>query len=303
MTDRLVSPLASGGAGHEFEYDVATLLLSRMLRGAHLPVGSELPVARIGLQQRNSGFRFDDIVAFADPAGTAASVQIQVKLGIRPTASDPDFIEVMQAAHAVCLDHTDEIANGSMKLALAAPGPVKGLTDLTTLTDMARAHVQHETYVELLRPLVTKAELRNRYDHVTEAVSRATGIRQEGAIDEAAHRILSALHIWQVDLGRDWRAELDGLTPVASGSGTTPADLLQHLRGLAGEFGPRGGVVDAGHLRVTLHDRFGIRLAEPGEEPRPPPGITVNNYGSAPSFVAGGDQNFHGGMSFNEQSK
>ena len=43
---------ATGGAGTIFEYRVAAIMFSRLLRGAHIPVGIRLPLARVGLQQR-----------------------------------------------------------------------------------------------------------------------------------------------------------------------------------------------------------------------------------------------------------
>lgn len=55
MTERLVSTQASSGAGTIFEYRVAAIMLGRLLRGAHVPVGTAQPLARVGLQRRNAG--------------------------------------------------------------------------------------------------------------------------------------------------------------------------------------------------------------------------------------------------------
>jgi hypothetical protein len=41
------SPLSTGGAGVIFEYDVAAILMSRLLRGASVPAGIHGPVARV----------------------------------------------------------------------------------------------------------------------------------------------------------------------------------------------------------------------------------------------------------------
>ena len=49
-----VSPAASGGAGTLFEYRVAAIMLTHLLRGTH-PPGLLLPVLGIGLQQRVRG--------------------------------------------------------------------------------------------------------------------------------------------------------------------------------------------------------------------------------------------------------
>jgi hypothetical protein len=69
-------------------------MLSRMIRGAHMPVGFQLPVARVAFQQRNRGFPFDDIVAFTAVSQEAKCIQIQVKENINLTGADPKFIEL-----------------------------------------------------------------------------------------------------------------------------------------------------------------------------------------------------------------
>src|SRR5215472_17608318 len=82
VTDRLVPTHATGGAGVIFEYRVAGIMLSRLLRGAHVPVGTAQPLIRLGLQRRNAGYPLDDIVAHALPregSSTAPIIQIQVK--------------------------------------------------------------------------------------------------------------------------------------------------------------------------------------------------------------------------------
>src|ERR1700733_14813828 len=53
MADRPVSTKATGVSGIIFEYRVAGIMLSRMITGAHMPVGFQLPVARVAFQQRN----------------------------------------------------------------------------------------------------------------------------------------------------------------------------------------------------------------------------------------------------------
>ena len=67
------SPLSTGGAGGIFEYDVAAILMSRLLRGASVPVGIHGPVARVAFQQSNEGYPLDNVVAWghADPPAIA----------------------------------------------------------------------------------------------------------------------------------------------------------------------------------------------------------------------------------------
>src|SRR5690349_15236803 len=94
------SPLSTGGAGVIFEYDVAAILMSRLLRGGSVPVGIHEPVARVAFQQGNEGCPLDDVVAYAqaDPPAIAPSIQIQVKRRVKVTGGDAEFIKVMAAA-------------------------------------------------------------------------------------------------------------------------------------------------------------------------------------------------------------
>ena len=70
MAGNLSSPASSGGAGTNFEYDVAAILLSRLLRGADIPVGLHVPVAKVAFQQGNEGFPLD----LSSPGGRKTQV-------------------------------------------------------------------------------------------------------------------------------------------------------------------------------------------------------------------------------------
>jgi hypothetical protein len=123
MAERLTSPQATGGAGVIFEYRVAGLMLSRLLRGAHVPVGTEQPLLRVGLQQRNAGYPLDDIVAQTLPregSPVAPIIRIQVKKSLRIATQDEDaaFVKVMAAAIEVCRKHTAEVEAGALLIRL-----------------------------------------------------------------------------------------------------------------------------------------------------------------------------------------
>src|SRR5215471_17775648 len=122
VAGRPSSPLSTGGAGVIFEYDVAAILMSRLLRGASIPVGIHGPVARVAFQQGNEGYPLDDVVVYghADPPAVAPSIQIQVKRQIKATAGDTDFIKVMAAAVAACAGQPEKIISRRLLFGLAA---------------------------------------------------------------------------------------------------------------------------------------------------------------------------------------
>ncbi|MGW4411383.1 hypothetical protein ACWEJ6_45655 [Nonomuraea sp. NPDC004702] len=302
MNDRLSSPKATGGAGTIFEYQFAAIMLSRLLRGAHVPIAIQLPLDRVGLQQQVTGHPFDDLVAYARPAPTGPRIQIQVKQKIHIRGKDEDFIKVMAAALRAVRDKEAEIADGALRLGLVAGGPVNDLAELREVTEMARTVPDHQSLHALLGEYVTSGRIRDRHAHVVAAVASAAAAQEEDEAAALAHRVLGALHVWQVDLGpdgRDTRSEMDQLEAGFAGQ-VNAVDLFAHLSDLAQEYGPRAGQIDAPSLRRVLRSRFGLQLVQDGRESTDPAPdenkkttkISVTTKGSGPTWVAE-TQTFH----------
>jgi hypothetical protein len=125
MAGQLTSPQATGGAGTIFEYRVAAVMLSRLIRGAPAPVGFQLPIFRVGFQQRNAGYLLDDIVAHAMPreGSPAPCIQFQVKKRIGITAHNHEFREVVAAAVETCRLHEDGISSSDSRSGSRPPTP------------------------------------------------------------------------------------------------------------------------------------------------------------------------------------
>jgi hypothetical protein len=266
VADRLSSPLSTGGAGENYEYDVAAVWLSRLLRGVNVPVGIHAPLVRVAFQQSNEGYPLDDVVAWghADPPAEEPCIQVQVKRSVKATAGDAEFIKVMRQAVAACDGQPGQIAERRLLFGLAAR-PVRGayLDELTELTECARSHDRPETFERLLREGVTGKPLRDTFTDVSAAIAVAAGAAETRAVSLLTHQILRALYVWQVEQGadgRDWRHETDGLADLAAEAGKTPTDIMDRLRGIAVAFGPRSGNVNADHVRQQL-TRFGIYLS------------------------------------------
>lgn len=295
MVELLTSPQATGGAGVIFEYRVAAIMLSRLIRGATVPVGTQLPLFRVGFQQRNSGYALDDIVAHSLPRGNspAPRIQFQAKKRIGITAQDREFRRVMAAAVATYRDHADEIERGHLLLGLAAgesAADPADLDDLMHLTEMARAQDEFEAFKLQIRKGVTREKRRRLYDNVSTAVGAGAVTDDVMVIDHLSHQILASLHVWHVladDDGKDWREELDGLSNIATPTGLAAPDLMGHLYNLAAFFDKHGGLVSAFHVQRQLLSLFGVDLALPGRSLGPQiPGINVASYGNGPVFVA-----------------
>jgi hypothetical protein len=249
-----------------FEFEVAAILMGRLLRGRSVPVGMHEPVVRVAFQQSNEGYPLDDVVAHgpATSLGIAPSIQIQVKRGVKATAGDTEFIKVLAAAAAACGERAEDPPPSGYLLGLAARRRDSDhLDELRELTDIARAHERSETFQNQFRAGITGKPIRDRLDEVSAAVATASGTQGVMAVRQITHQILRTLHVWSVEEGpdgRDWRAELDGLTELAADAGKSPADIMAHLYAIAGRFGPRSGNVDADHVRRELA-RLGVYLS------------------------------------------
>jgi hypothetical protein len=286
MTERLVSTQATSGAGTIFEYRVAAVMLGRLLRGAHVPVGTAQPLMRVGLQRRNAGYPLDDIVAHTSPreaSSAAPTIQIQVKVSLPIATKDKDaaLVKVMTAALSACRIHRAEVRTGAMLLGLAIgedPGEI--LPDLGYLAEKAHGHVDPESFEEQFRPGAVSRKRRTLYGNVSAAVATAAETDDPMLILSLVHEVLGALRIWHASVGHDgitWRSELDALADTAKGAGLTASDLLNDLCMLAEAFAEHGGLVDAAHVRRELLSRYGIDLSAPsaGRHDRSG-GLTVN---------------------------
>jgi hypothetical protein len=290
MAGHLSSPISTGCGGVIFEYDVAAILMSRLLRGVSVPVGIHGPVARVAFQQSNEGYPLDDVVvhAHAEPPAFAPSIQIQVKRSLSATAANADFVKVMVAATQACGGQPEQFAARQLLLGLAVRRTgAEHLDELAELTDRARAHEAPRTFQNLFRAGITGKPLRDRYEAVSAAIATAAGNPGADAASQLIHQILRALHVWQVEEGpdgRDWRAELDGLADLAAEAGKSPSDIMGHLLVIAGQFGPCSGNVGAQDLRGELA-RFGVYLpaARTGIK-RPASHTTINASGNSTVF-------------------
>jgi hypothetical protein len=255
---KVVSPQATGGLGHIFEYRVAAVMLAHLLCQTR-PPGLQVPATRIGLQQRAMGYDLDDIVVHAERG--PVSTQFQVKRSVTITPSDAEFLDVVGQALKVLDEHADEVARGEIALGLIAEGDVDALAELSSLTEeWAQQHAHHETFNQPFVPGVVREPLKSRLTHVERTVEKAIagGAPDLGGAKRATHLLLSALHVWCPtvrDEGADLRKVLDQLDPIANEYGVTAVDLFGHLEALAKGSGPAAGVVDAEWIRRRLHRR------------------------------------------------
>src|SRR5215469_1848909 len=195
MAERLVSTQATSGAGTIFEYRVAAIVLGRLLRGAHVPVGTAQPLAKVGLQRRNAGYPLDDIVAHTLPreaSPVAPTIQIQVKVSLPIATKDKEaaFVKVMTAALDACRENRAEVRAGAMLLGLVVgedPGGV--LPDLAYLAEKARGHTSPESFDEQFHPGAVSSKRRVLYANVSAAVATAAVADDPSLVLDMVHEV------------------------------------------------------------------------------------------------------------------
>lgn len=256
-----VSPKSTGGMGTNYEYRVATVALAMLLSEGHMPFSVDLPLAQVCLQQRNAGYHLDDLVLMS-PADRRVVVQAQVKKSLTVTGSSRELIDVLGQANRACEANAEAIARGEMMLGVIAEGNASHLAQLKDLTEMIRHLSDVGAVHQQIREKATGEPLRKRYRHVLTAMEAVVTGSPE-AVEEAARRVLSALHVWIADAGpggREERAALDSLREVTLPEGMYPAQLLGHIYEIATEYGPRAAQVDRDHLIRTIKKRTGVTI-------------------------------------------
>lgn len=286
MAGRPVSPESTAGAGTFFELRVGAIVLSRMIRGGVVPVGPQLGISEAGFQQRNAGYKLDDIVIHSQPrAGEtdAPVVQVQVKKNLALTAGNEAFSQVMNASVRAYRDSPEEFENGHQLLCLAADESSHNLVEFGQLCDRARGTGGEDSLQPQIQPYALGKAQRDVYDHVRSAVGAVAGSGNETVIDRLTYQILASMHVWPVapwDNGRDWRTELDLIGAITSGAGVTSSEMLGNLRDLSESFAKSGGKVAPAHVQRRLQSDYGITIRLASQRPDShAPGFTAIQLG------------------------
>jgi hypothetical protein len=259
----LSSPFASGGAGTLFEYRVAAIVFGHLLSQTLTP-GLQVPVVEVGLQQRVRGHLLDDVVVYAE--GRTPYTEFQVKRTLKVTASDSQFVDVLEQALHVLAEKEDLVASGKLALGVVARENA-AMNELEELAEWAQGHAKHDTFFEMFVPKVVDEKYRTRLQHVEGAVAAAIarGAPDLGGAKRATHAFLAALHVWPAkvsDNGLDFKSILDCLQPIAEQYETTALSLFGDLAALAQNWGPVGLVVDAEWVTRRLHRRGLKRISD-----------------------------------------
>jgi len=301
MADRPVSPDSTAGSGTFFELRVGAIVLSRMIRGGVVPVGPELVIAEAGFQQRNAGYKLDDIVIHsrsADGEAGAPVTQIQVKKNLALTAGNEAFSQFIDASVRAYRESPEEFENGHQLLCLATEESTDKLREFSQLCERARDTGDENSLQPQIQPHALGKAQREVYGHVRSAIGAVSGSSSEPVIDRLTYQVLASMRVWPVapwDDGRDWRFELDLIKTIASEAGVPSSAMLDILRDLSESFAKNGGKVNSAHVQRRLQSDHGlkVKLPSPRPEARASQAIGIQ-FGDGIMNVAGQQTNhFH----------
>lgn len=265
------SPEGTGGAGTFFECRVAAVELGALL--CRIPVeGLEGPPTEIRLQQGDTGFPLDDVIAVDRSGPFPFVVEKQVKRTLRIAPSEEPWRKTVSQCLQSLHQHGPEIDARRRLLGVVATGPVRDLEELAKLAKAADRPCVDDFRVELAVTGRRGESYHRMWRHLTSTVAQlmtapdGTGPALD-VVEETAFRIARRLVV-QIEPetgGATYRSLLGLLEAmvVDTQRGPGAADVFRRLTDIAAEYGPQGGVIDVRMLRDLLHARGAVLRADP----------------------------------------
>lgn len=245
------SPLATGGAGVDFETDVATSYLAALLLGAPARGAGGGATVRVALQRATQDAPLDDIVVeTATPAGPVR-LDLQVKQTFTFAPSDPELASVLQACWAT--SRRPEFASPASRFGVAiAHFPERVKAHYSRVPDWARTSASaEEFFTRISQPGVTSKDMRAFVENVASHLRAHAGSE---ASDDSLWRFFQRLVIIDYDFeqaaSRDRAFAIDALRHLVPGGEPAQAEtLFAALRGITRQVKLSGGSLTADELR------------------------------------------------------
>lgn len=265
------SPEGTGGAGTFYECRVAALDLGALV--CRIPVeGLEGPPTEIRLQQGDTGFPLDDVIAVDQSGPFPFVVEKQVKRTLKVAPSEEPWRKTVSQCLRSLHQHGPEIDARRRLLGVVATGPVRDLEELTKLAKAADRPCLDDFRAELAVTGRRGESYHRMWRHLTTTVAHLMtapgGTRPAlDCVEETAFRIARRLVV-QIEPetgGATYRSLLGLLeaTVVDTQRGPGATDVFRRLTDVAKEYGPQGGVIDVGMLRDLLHGRGAVLRTDP----------------------------------------
>lgn len=237
-------PFATGGGGTRFEYRVATLLVTDLLRGRFTE--HDGVVEALGLQSGPPGF--DDIeIRLQLIDGGHRTVYTQCRHRQPFSARDEKYAQLLTQARGILESDAESFASGERRLAIVVDHASPGCESMRDLCALARSC---ENFTDFEHSVAAHGgSVRRRWDH-------ALGV--SASIDaRALWETLAFLEVRAVDIdaetSRDYVEVINRLSEAWSTSNMRGAvNCANAIYAHVAEVGSRGGIVDIDTLKRHL---------------------------------------------------
>ncbi|WP_256726546.1 tetratricopeptide repeat protein [Streptomyces acidiscabies] len=281
---RGASSIGTGGGGTIYEYRVAALDLVALLCGVPVP---GLDVAPDTIRLQGSEFPLDDVIALNRKGPYELAVERQVKRTLEIAPSSEPWRKTMRQCLQSLESFGDEIDADRHRLGVTASGPLHGLEVLRSLAAYAAAQ---KSVDDLLRQLSNLGQDHRRlWRHLVDTV-RDLLVEGHAAVptrelaEQSAFRIARRLIVQvepteQISPRYPYLCSLLEDRVLRADTQHDAAAVYQMVEGLAQEWGPRAGAVDAAMLRNRLKARGVVLRGDPPARDRTASSRRVNLVG------------------------
>lgn len=262
--------ISTGGGGVVLELQYGAMLIAALLTGDQLPeLGDRATPLSVRFQALEYRPVDDFLVVGRTPDGAERRVSIGVRRAPKFAGRDRKTARLLAGYVRVVGRHWDEVREGRWRLALVTASRSTATTEVSDLTQAARAAGSEQKFRhDVAQPHGKRKELRGRLRHVDELVrvAAAEAGTEPAAVEveELTWRLLSSLFVREVRLApegdtTDRTATVNRLRGATRDRTPEAADaLFARLYELSGRYGPAGALVTRESLS---RDLSGVPLA------------------------------------------
>jgi hypothetical protein len=260
------SPLATAGAGINFETDVGAVFLASLLLGGPARGAAGGSTVRVLFQRKASGAPLDDLQIETEGAGGRARLDLQIKLTFSFTRGDREFASVVNACWDTFVEPSFQRAPGNrFGVALGkASQRIKG--QVVRVPVWAQTSTSAAEFFDRIgTQRLASQEMRDFVEQVGDQVREHAGA---AATDEALWNFFRRLVIIDFDVeqesSRDRTFAIETLRSlVPEGSVEQASVLFDRLRAAVRDAGTAGGEYNAATLQERLMAESIAVLARP----------------------------------------
>jgi hypothetical protein len=258
------SPLATAGAGPDFEIDVGATYLVALLLGGMARGGSAGETVKVSFQRAALGAPLDDLVIEIESSAGRSRLDLQVKRTFTFSAGDKSFASVISACWKTVTSPNFHSVSGNRIGVATLNASTAAKQRVDQVTAWARASSSAADFQRIETQGLSNSSMRKLIDDVARQVRELAG---DAAGDEATLELFQHLVLVDFDLqrddSRDRSTAIEQVRALVPGNGLEGATTLwDHLRDAARLGAQTAGSFTAQTLREHLR-RQSVALLPP----------------------------------------